>query len=316
MTIRVQLFAVLTLSFAALLPASSAYAQQVQRTWLSGNGDDANPCSRYQPCKTFASALSHTATGGEIDLIDPDTAGPVTISRPVTLDGSDAGFAYVLASANNGIVVQTNGTVTLRHLRISGIGTGLDGIILKSGNLVIENCEISNFAGHGINIATAATGASKITIVDSRFIDNTGGGILIGPSAGASSVSISGVVANKNGGYGIAIGPTGSAIANVSISNTQASQNGFGIGLDTTGGSSAIASVVIDHATASGNTTNGIQATGAGATVFFGNSTLSHDGTGVTITAPAVGTTYKNNVIDQTQAGNHVVGILAIGSFE
>ena len=39
---------------------------QATRTWVSGVGDDANPCSRTAPCKTFAGAISKTAAGGEI----------------------------------------------------------------------------------------------------------------------------------------------------------------------------------------------------------------------------------------------------------
>ena len=50
----------------ASLPTTSAHAQAT-RTWVSGVGDDANPCSRTAPCKTFAGAISKTATGGEIN---------------------------------------------------------------------------------------------------------------------------------------------------------------------------------------------------------------------------------------------------------
>ena len=44
-------------SLALLLCASAAQAQAT-RTWVSGVGDDANPCSRTAPCKTFAGAIS------------------------------------------------------------------------------------------------------------------------------------------------------------------------------------------------------------------------------------------------------------------
>ena len=56
---------------------------QATRTWVSGVGDDANPCSRTAPCKTFAGAISKTATNGEINAIDSGGFGAVTISvRP------------------------------------------------------------------------------------------------------------------------------------------------------------------------------------------------------------------------------------------
>src|SRR5712692_5737967 len=80
-----------------------AYAQAT-RTWVSGVGDDANPCSRTAPCKTFAGAISKTATLGEIDALDPGGFGAVTITKSITIDGT-AGLAGVLSSGANAIVV-------------------------------------------------------------------------------------------------------------------------------------------------------------------------------------------------------------------
>src|SRR5262245_23923450 len=58
---------------------TSAFAQAT-RTWVSGVGNDANPCSRTAPCKTFAGAISKTAIGGEIDALDPGGYGTITIT--------------------------------------------------------------------------------------------------------------------------------------------------------------------------------------------------------------------------------------------
>ncbi len=60
----------LATSFAILLQAAPVHAQAF-RTWVSGVGDDANPCSRTAPCKTFAGAISKTALNGEINCLDP-----------------------------------------------------------------------------------------------------------------------------------------------------------------------------------------------------------------------------------------------------
>jgi hypothetical protein len=52
--------------FAAVLLAlvfTTLASAQATRTWVSGVGDDANPCSRTAPCKTFAGAISKTAAG-------------------------------------------------------------------------------------------------------------------------------------------------------------------------------------------------------------------------------------------------------------
>src|SRR3981189_1466880 len=115
-------------SVVVLLQAAPAQAQ-ASRTWVSGVGDDANPCSRTAPCKTFAGAISRTAANGEINCLDPGGLGAVTITKAVTIscDGVTAG---VLSSFTNGIIVNAgaNDNVTLRGLDINGAGTGLNGI--------------------------------------------------------------------------------------------------------------------------------------------------------------------------------------------
>src|SRR5437588_2153056 len=78
---------------------------QASRTWVSGVGDDANPCSRTAPCKTFAGAISKTAAGGEIDALDPGGFGSVTITKAITIDGGGGQVASILVSGNNAINV-------------------------------------------------------------------------------------------------------------------------------------------------------------------------------------------------------------------
>src|SRR5437868_7894786 len=96
---------------------------QASRTWVSGTGSDANPCSRTAPCKTFAGAISKTAPGGEISALDPGGFGAVTITKSITIDGGGGQVASVLVAGTNGIVVQAgaNDVVTLRNIRINGI---------------------------------------------------------------------------------------------------------------------------------------------------------------------------------------------------
>src|SRR5882757_2814385 len=109
---------------------------QATRTWVSGVGDDVNPCSRTAPCKTFAGAISKTAAGGEIDALDPAGFGAVTVTKSITLDGGGGQVASVLVSGTNGIVINANAAtdvVILRNLRINGIGSGLNGIQFLSG---------------------------------------------------------------------------------------------------------------------------------------------------------------------------------------
>src|SRR5438128_323295 len=91
------------LSLGLALP--SLAAAQATRTWVSGVGDDANPCSRTAPCKTFAGAISKTAAGGEISALDPGGYGAVTITKAITINGDGGQVASILVAGTNGIVV-------------------------------------------------------------------------------------------------------------------------------------------------------------------------------------------------------------------
>src|SRR5438093_4763964 len=135
LSVCVRLLALL----AFLLLAATPAAAQATRTWVSGVGDDVNPCSRTAPCKTFAGAISKTAAGGEIDTLDPGGFGAVTITKAITIDGS-AGMASILASGTNGVIVSAgpNDVVTLRNLSINGAGTtlGINGVRVLTGREV------------------------------------------------------------------------------------------------------------------------------------------------------------------------------------
>src|SRR5882724_9458488 len=97
------LLVLVTATGGVTLPVTSAYAQAT-RTWVSGVGDDANPCSRTAPCKTFAGAISKTAAGGEIDCLDPGGFGAVTITKPITLDCVGT-LGSILASGTNAVII-------------------------------------------------------------------------------------------------------------------------------------------------------------------------------------------------------------------
>src|SRR5215467_10548820 len=92
------------LGFLTPMLASAPAHAQASRTWVSGVGDDANPCSRTAPCKTFAGAISKTATGGEINCLDPAGYGAVTITKSITIDCEDT-QGSILASGTNAINV-------------------------------------------------------------------------------------------------------------------------------------------------------------------------------------------------------------------
>ena len=173
---------VLTLVTFAVAVAASAQAQAT-RTWVSGVGDDVNPCSRTAPCKTFSGAISKTATGGEISVLDPGGYGTLTITKAITVDGgTGAGWGSTLASAVNGFIINittnlTTDKVILRNLSINGAGTtlGVDGIrFLDGAELTVENCVIFNFSGDGIEILQAQQSATHVKNVTMNNIGGTG----------------------------------------------------------------------------------------------------------------------------------------------
>ena len=148
--------------FVLLVTCSSLAHAQATRTWVSGVGDDANPCSRTAPCKTFAGAISKTAAGGEINVLDPGGFGAVTFTKAITI--SSWGFeAGVLVSGTNGIVVAVpnpGDIVILRGLDIEGLGTGINGVsVTTGGNVTVENCTINKFTTNGINFTPTVSGS-------------------------------------------------------------------------------------------------------------------------------------------------------------
>src|SRR5882724_12138683 len=160
------------------LTVTSLAQAQATRTWVSGVGDDANPCSRTAPCKTFAGAISKTAPAGEINVLDPGGFGAVTITKPITI--SSEGFeAGVLVSGTNGIIVNVpNATdvVVLRGLDIEGLGTGLSGVtVLTGGTVEVEKCTINNFTVNGINFVPTVSG-SKLEVLDTIVRNNGNAG--------------------------------------------------------------------------------------------------------------------------------------------
>src|SRR5215813_13523924 len=159
--------------FAIIAFGATMLQAQATRTWVSGVGDDANPCSHTDPCKTFAGAISKTAPGGEIDALDPGGFGALTITKSITLDGGGGQVASVLVAGTNGIVVaaQPGDRVIIRNLRLDGLlgngsnsgNAGFSGIRFIGGSdLNVENCVIFGFNNTGIDIELGAAGTAHV----------------------------------------------------------------------------------------------------------------------------------------------------------
>ena len=291
-----------------LLSAVSAQAQAT-RTWVSGVGDDANPCSRTAPCKTFAGAISKTAAGGEINCLDPGGFGGLTITKSITIS-CEMGTAGVLVSGTNAFIINALSTdrVFLKGLDFEGLGTGLNGIrVLSAGLVHVEDCVIRNFQGaapNGFGIQFAPSAALKFVVTRTTLFNNgtgaTGGGIQVRPTGGATTGTIDRVVANRNI-FGIAADGTGGTTGiNITVRDSTVSGN---ISTGILAATGAAGTGVMVMRTAASNNGTGLATSGAGAVMRVGQSEITGNGTGVSGTVLS----YLTNQLN----GNGVDGVLS-----
>lgn len=237
---------ILVAVFVCLIHVTPGHAQAT-RTWVSGVGDDANPCSRTAPCKTFAGAMPKTVTGGVINCLDPGGFGGVTITKAITIDCHQT-IGSVLVAGTNGITINAPGAiVNLRGLDVQGIGTGLIGIsIVASASVNLEDIVVNQFTQQGISdTRPATTVATELSVRNSTIENNTGAGIYL--AAGLNVVTIENVHSGNNG-YGV-----------------QVENNNY---------------VLVSRSVVFGNTTAGIQAD-TGGSVFVDNTESIHNSTGI-----------------------------------
>src|SRR5450755_4538801 len=186
---RIALFALFAGLLVPLFAAAPAHAQAT-RTWVSGVGDDVNPCSRTAPCKTFAGAISKTAAGGEINCLDPGGFGAVTITKSLTIDGG--GFlSGILVNVGSGIIVNAAATdkVILRNIQFDGLGAAAIGInVLSAQQVVVDNVMIFGFTT-AISVAPPANPA--IVFVERARIFENGTGISANATNAAVTVRLS-----------------------------------------------------------------------------------------------------------------------------
>jgi hypothetical protein len=287
-------------AFAATLatPASA----QATRTWVSGVGDDVNPCSRTAPCKTFAGAISKTAAGGEINCLDPGGFGAVTIiksmtiSCPYTEGGALAG--------GNGITVNlpaSTDVVFLRGLDIFGVNPPSNGVrFINQGTLHIEDSTIRRFnAANSVGVSVAPTGPAKLFITRTTIAENgngaTGGGIDIKPGVGGSVQAVlTKVRSDNNANNGLRGDSTNGA---VTIVVDDSSFSGNANGVVAAAGPSSL-NIMLNESVIAINSGIGILAAGGTARVRVANTTISGNGTGLSFGGGALVNTYGNNRLD------------------
>ena len=311
-----------------LLVATAFYAApahaQATRTWVSGVGDDVNPCSRTAPCKTFAGAISKTAPGGEINCLDPGGFGGVTINKSLSIVCEYTEGGVLSAGAGvNGIVVNAgvNDHIYLRGLDLHGAGSAQNGIrLIAGGVLTIEDTIVRSYgASNGLGISFQPSGATILNMnnvtVENNGSAGTGGGILIQPTGvgGSARVTLSNVRVLSNSNNGIRIDSTGNTSGNgilISIDHSTFNGNTTGMSIISPGGTNPM-SIMLTDSNISNNSGTALNANGIGITMRVGNTTITNNATGLTIAGGATVNSFGTNRV----FGNNPFGAPTNGAF-
>jgi len=303
------ILAAATIAAAALTALAGSASAQATRTWVSGVGDDANPCSRTAPCKTFTGAISKTAAGGEINCIDPGSYGGVAITKSMTIACEDV-EAGVLNGGIHGIVINAAATdvVVLRGLDIDSTpdDTGVNGIRFYAGGAVhIEDCVIRDnqageLNGNGI-LFMPSSGSPELFVSNSHITGNgaatSGTGIHVEPSgsAGAKVTIENTILANNSIGVrGVSNNTTG--VVEISIANSELSGGAFhGLVVQADTGTTK---VTVNSTRIVNNAKQGIRAIGANGIVRVGSSVISGNLTGLNAISGGNIRSYGNNQLN------------------
>jgi hypothetical protein len=284
--------------FIAATPANA----QATRTWVSGVGDDANPCSRTAPCKTFPGAISKTAAGGEINCLDSGGFGAVTITKSISIVCNGV-IGGLVAASSNGVIVNAgvNDNVVLKGLDIDGLGSGFAGVrFLAGGTLTVQDTVIRNFrSGNAVGIEFLPSGAAELQVSNTAISSSTTG-IIVQPSAtGSAKVILSNVQVN-NGTTGIrfqsssAAGAINGTITNSVIAGN--SLNGLAVNVGAVG--FAGVQVMVDQTSIVNNANAGLRGDGNGSITRISQVNVTGNGLGSQLTGGAVVQSYSNNHID------------------
>ncbi len=289
---------------------SGAASAQSFRTWVSGKGDDINPCSRTAPCQTFAGTLPKTAAHGQINCLDPGGFGGVTITKSIAIicDGAEAS---VRTNGNDAVIVRAGATdvVYLSGLDIEGsdnIGIGVH--FVSGAALHIVNSKVRGFNGAGVSVQPSM-GVAEIYVVHSAISDNSGGNLLLAPTGtGSVEGSLRDVSLLNSGAYGVrADGSAAAATSSVNVGVADSTVSGNAAGGVVAASAGATVNVMVENSTVMGNT-QGVTASGTAGSIAIrvGGSIVSGNVTGFKATGVAQVVSYKNNYVD---------GNTALGSF-
>jgi hypothetical protein len=307
-------FVVALVATAAAFHAEPATAQ-ANRTFVSGQGSDANPCTLAAPCRSFAQALTQTNAGGEITILDPAGYGTVTITKAISIINDGVGEAGVTTStATDAITISAgiNDEVNLRGLTLVGGATGNNGVTITSGGTVnIQNSVIRGFLHQGINMIP--TGNSKLVVLDTTVSANFGTGVYVAPSGNVTVRAVFKRVQSINNSgkgfylYGGSIGGSGtlkgSAVDSLAVGNQS---SGFEVASFQSLTTTTVFDVVNCQAIAN---FIGVETTSTDTAMYLAGTMIS-DSTNFSYSQEGTIFSFGNNII--TQNPNHIGGSLTL----
>jgi len=301
---RTTLLTLILGSVAAVMLSGAAAHAQATRTFVSGVGNDADPCSRTAPCRTFAGAIVKTFINGEINCLDPGGYGTVNITKSITIDckhtlGSD------LSSGTTGVIVNIpvsvndpTRSVRLRGILINGTGasgavgtrTGIDGIrILQANSVFVEESVISDFSQQGIEVA--ASGNVALLLNDVTIRNTNVAGITLATSAAQVHATLNNVRIN-----GTNVGLLAANRVRATVVNAMLGHNPIGIQ------TSGVDNIVIAENVMISSGGTGILGS-AGSTIRVSNSVISQNGTGLNANGGQIVSMSGNSVTGNTLDG-------------
>lgn len=283
-----------------VLAAAATSNAQATRTWVSGTGNDGNPCNRVSPCQTFSGAISKTLPGGEISVLDPHGYGSVTITKSISINGEGTLASLLVGSSGTGITVNAGAsdTVYIKNLDIIGAGNGSNGINWVAGNaLVVEKVRIYNMTSTGINVNKSASGF--LSVANSNITNCVVGGIVATTSAGTLRAEI-----DNTKVFGCGVGYK--AIANMQLTIKNSSASGCGTAGFLALGPSAFMNL---HGCVATHNVNGLK-TELGGLIRIGQSTVSNNITkGVDTASGGTVESYQDNYISGNPNSDAVTNI-------
>jgi hypothetical protein len=289
--IQTFVFVILVLGTSALVNA------QATRTWVSGVGDDVNPCSRTAPCKTFAGAISKTAVNGEINCLDPAGYGAVTVTKSITIDCEDT-QGSILSAGTNGVIVNITAATDLkksfklRGISINGAGTGINGIrILSASNVTLQEVVIDGVTQHGVSVETTVT-PLKMLVDATTIRSNAGHGINAFPIL-PSTLNLT--VNNSTFAY---LGQNGLNLAD----NVKATATDSVFTASANGVLASNAILYLKGCTINYNTTAGVRSQ-SGANVIMQGVSVTGNATGISNAATVTSVTGTNSITANTIDG-------------